>query len=478
MSRRLGAAVLCLIALTTTAAAEKERPRLITIPQDVEPGELTPQGLVPYNTIYLNRCANGCPIRFGTANSINDTWRVNNSTLTSFPYGDTAWNQVVECVKDVMSPFVLNVVTTNPGSANHFEIMIAGRSTDLGMSASIGGVAPGSCAEYVNNGLVFAFAKTYGNNSTNTCDTACVNEICAVAAQEIGHIWRGMDHVREAKDPMTYFNYNGRRYFQNAAHQCGSDCVNGVAPNGSSCSGANQQSHSCLCTGQQTQNSYATIKDLFGVGPGTPPTVTIVSPKLGANVEPGFSVVPDIKENPADGQISKVEFRVDGMLISELTQGPFVFDAPETLTNGTHRVEITAYDAHQTPGKAMVDVVIGPPCEDEDDCTNATDVCVGGRCVPGSGVNGGLGTVCTASADCLSNQCASDGTAMYCVEQCTAGQCPSDYGCLETGEGMGVCWPGHDDGSGGCGCQSNRNGPLGLVLMIGVMVVACRRRRR
>jgi hypothetical protein len=162
-----------------------------------------------------------------------------------------------------------------------------------------------------------------------------------------------------------------------------------------------------------------------------------------------------------------------------LDKGPFVFNAPATLANGPHKVEITAYDPHQTPGKATVDVIVGPPCKGSDDCSNATDVCVGGRCVPGSGVNGGLGTSCGMATDCLSGQCASDGTNSYCVEQCNVGDCPSDFGCLDVGNGTSVCWPGYDDGSGGgCGCQSNRGGPLGMLLALALMVVTCRRRRR
>ena len=47
-----------------------------------------------------------------------------------------------------------------------------------------------------------------------------------------------MDHVTVAADPMTYFAFNGRHYFQNVAAQCGSDCVSGKAPNtGEICDG-------------------------------------------------------------------------------------------------------------------------------------------------------------------------------------------------------------------------------------------------
>ena len=473
MSRRLGLVVLALLTLASPAFAE--RPRSVIVPQGIEAHDLG-VGAAPYNTIFLNRCPSGCQVGFGTSNSINDTWRVPNpGILTAFPYSDEVWDQVVSCVKDVFSPYVVNVVDTDPGSANHFEIMIAGHPNDLGMSSGIGGVAPGGadCNTYINNALVFDFAKVWGSGTT--CGASCVEEICSTAAQEIGHAW-GMDHVTEPKDPMTYFGYQGRRYFQNTAAKCGSDCVSGESPFGQTCSGTNQQEHSCVPCGGATQNSYNTVKALFGLGPGTPPTVTITQPQQHANVQPGFPVAAD----PIDdsGMVTLVELRVDGQLVDMLTKGPFVFNAPASLADGNHTVEVTAYDAHQTPGKATVDVYIGPPCEKPADCSNETDTCVGGRCVPGSGVPGGLGAACAGNEQCLSGICASDGTNMYCVEECMVGDCPGDFGCLDTGNDTSVCWPGFDDGSGGgCGCQSNQGGPLSALVLFGWVVLTCRRRR-
>lgn len=485
MSRRLGAAaVLALLTLSSVAAAERPRSMVLDGGPGLERVQLPPTGLVPYNTVYLNRCASGCSVKGNSySNSQTDSWYLPGGAtrvLTSFPYGDEAWDKVVACVRDVMSPFQINIVTQNPGSANHFEIMIAGASTDLGGSAwaSYGGVAPGNgeCGGYVNNGLVFAFAKAYGVGTT--CDDSCVNEICATASQEIGHVWSAMDHVRLASDPMTYFGFAGRRYFQNMDAQCGSDCVNGVAPSGETCSGASNQSHTCTC-GSQTQNSYQIIRGMFGAGQGTPPDASITSPTLGENVDQEFNIVAEVADDSMI--ISRVDFKVDGQVIQSLNRGPFVVNAPAGLADGTHRVEVIAYDGHQTPGSAMVDVVIGPPCEGNDDCSRTGDVCLGGRCVVGPSVNGGLGTSCTNSDMCASLSCASDGTDSFCVEQCMVGQCPDDFGCLEFeggAEGTGVCWPGYDDGSGGCGCQSTRGGPAGMLLAFLVMVLTCRRRRR
>src|SRR5262245_15923061 len=115
MSRRLGLAGLLLLALTATATA---RPRTVVIDDPgVEVGELTPQGLAPYNTVFLNRCPSGCLVRVGSSNSINDTWQIgSNRTLTAFPYGDDTWKKVVDCVKDVFEPYNVQITDVDPGS--------------------------------------------------------------------------------------------------------------------------------------------------------------------------------------------------------------------------------------------------------------------------------------------------------------------------------------------------------------------------
>ncbi len=147
-----------------------------------------------------------------------------------------------------------------------------------------------------------------------------------------------------------------------------------------------------------------------------------------------------------------------------------MFNAPDTLGPGQHKVEVTGYDVHNLAGKATINAIIGDPCTKAADCPDSTETCIGGRCVPGAGVPGGLGSVCKAPSDCLEGQCASDGTNMYCTSDCTKGQCPDGYGCLPNGgtdPTAGVCWPGYDDGSGGGGCSVGGGAPatLGLVLL-------------
>ncbi|MEO8844566.1 MAG: Ig-like domain-containing protein [Kofleriaceae bacterium] len=397
--------------------------------------------------------------------------------LTRFTYGDDAWNQVVACVRDTFSPFNTNITDVDPGSASHFEIMIGGNPTDLGFGTNVGGVSTNGCGNaYLNNAVVFDFANVW-SASTTTCGAACIEDICSTAAQEIGHSF-GLDHSTNNKDPMTYFAFSGRRYFQNEADTCGSDCDStGHGPMGNVCT--NNVHTCCVPSEGPTQNSYASILSLFG--PGTPvlPTVTITNPKTGASVQQGFPV--NVSAT-ADSMIKQVAITIDGAAVPPVLMAPpFAYNAPQGLAAGSHVVVATATDAHGTINTSMITVNIGPPCTSASECPNDTDACIEGRCVPGPNATGGLGTSCTDNAMCGDSTCASDGNNQYCTTACSApGACPSGFGCLPAANGStaGFCWPGYDDGTGGGGC--NTSGPGGPITggLLFAAVLFTRRKKR
>ena len=128
---------------------------------------------------------------------------------------------------------------------------------------------------------------------------------------------------------------------------------------------------------------------------------------------------------------------------------------------------------------ASITVAIGAPCTKPADCSADTDTCVDGRCVPGEGVDGGLGDTCTGNAECKSGQCGSDGAGnSFCVESCDPAKdgCPGDFGCIVAGTG-GVCWPG---AGGGGGCNTSNDSGAGLSffgLGLGALLITRRRRR-
>jgi uncharacterized protein (TIGR03382 family) len=438
--------------------------RLVRVWNDIDPGIVAHAANT--NIIYMNRCAGGCLVRrAGTTDSRTDQSHiigVSQGTLSAFSRGDAVWNNVMTCMRDVFGPFNVVITDQNPGNVPHFEIMVGGRSSQLGFGAGVGGVSPATCASYIPNSLVFVF-DVWGTN---------VEDICATAAQEIAHSF-SLDHTTEASDPLTYFNFNGRKRFKDGNENCGSDCVNGFAGN-LQCSGPGNQTRACFCGGNQ-QNPSAEIRALFGDGIPTPPNVEILSPKNGDRVAPGFPV----STNPTDDQgIQRVELYVNNQLVQTLATGPYAFNAPADLGQGTHVVKVSAYDVFGARGDATVQVIIGEPCGKPADCPNDTDTCIGGRCVPGPGVQGGLGSDCSAGQTCASGSCTATTEGAYCTESCMlgAGQCPAGFGCLDIGasDGTGQCFPGFDDGSGGC--SAGGGAPIVFGLAFASLVFVRRRR--
>jgi len=458
-----------LAAPAAALAAPAVRPRSAMVWEPVDPAIARSQ--VNSHIIYLNRCpVSGCAVVEGTTSSVSDPVRssLGHGVLSAFTQGDKVWGTVVDCMKEVYAPFNVQITEVDPGAEPHFEIIFGGKPQELGMESGLGGVSPFSCMPYIPNSVVFVF-DVWDNNA---------EEICATAAQEIAHSF-AIDHGTEPSDPMTYFSYAGRRHYKNAQVQCGSDCdAQHRSPLGATCTGPTFQNHECACgNGAQTQNDVQIIHALFGDVAPSPPAVRITAPRPGDTVTAGFPVSTEITD---DTSVVSAELRVDGELIQSATGNPRGFTGPLQLTDGTHTIEVTGYDDLGTPGRARVQVVVGPGCEAPADCPLETDTCVGGRCVAGTGVIGGLGETCSAALDCVSWLCANDDGRRYCVEPCQPGQCPASFGCRDDGAGGGICWPGFDDGSGGCATNGNGQplGPILLGLTLGGLVLRRRRARR
>ena len=196
---------------------------------------------------------------------------------------------------------------------------------------------------------------------------------------------------------------------------------------------------------------------------------------------PGFPIRATITD--VNG-VMRTELWIDNAKTMDMNFPPYVYNAPGSLDEGTHRVEVRAWDTQDTMSSTHIDVIIGEPCETPGDCIESEGegyTCVGGRCVPGPGSVGGLGEICVEATECYSGVCATDGTESRCVESCTpdAGECPGGFGCRSNGAGGGVCWPGAEDGGGGC--LSTNPGDAGLPILFGLGFAAMRfvpRRRR
>jgi MYXO-CTERM domain-containing protein len=437
----------------------------------ISPDAVANESAVNSRIIYLNNCKpNGCTVRSGGEDSRQDLSGIISGirTISAFAYSDAIWDQVVQCVRETFAPFNLTITDQDPCNGqtsgctvNHWEDIVAGRPQEAGFDSNVGGVSPWSrnCQlPIINNSITYSFANLYGPD---------VVSICWTVSQEVAHSW-GLDHQYLREDPMTYLEGSslpgGFKRFQNQNAQCGE-----------------YSARSCQCGGS-TQNSVQKILGIFGAAGPTPPEVSFDDLTNGEQVEPGFIVRTTIVD---DNGITSATLTVDNQAVQTLTTPPYVFNAPGSLGEGTHRVTVTAVDSLGTSGSASVDVNIGPPCETPADCAGQGEnyTCVGGRCVPGEGAPGGLGEACMDNSECYSGQCATAGEDRYCVEPCEVGgsDCPSGFQCLDAG-GTGVCWPGGgDDTSGGCSSSSGdgaMTSSLALGALLGVLFAGRRRRAR
>jgi len=114
-------------------------------------------------------------------------------------------------------------------------------------------------------------------------------------------------------------------------------------------------------------------------------------------------------------------------------------------------------------------------CKTDAECPG--QVCFQSRCIAQPFTDGGLGDNCTSAGDCDTGQCATADGDQLCTATCVVGQagaCPSDFDCLDTGGGQGVCWP----GGGGCCDAGGRGAPTTMLFGIGFVALVWRRRRK
>lgn len=433
--------------------------------------------LVNSHILYLNSCKpNGCTVRQGNTDARTDTSDIGGGHVSAYS-NSVPWANVLSCVKDVMAPFNITVTDQDPGNVPHFEVMIAGDPSDLGLPQGVGGIADypctnvGQCQPYLPNALVFDFASSSFYQGD-------LDLICGTAAQEIAHAWT-LDHATANSDPMTYNPYTTPLHFRDAA-PCGSDCQNGQSPFGLPCSGS---THVCTETGTASQDEVKMITAIFGPAGAAAPTVKITTPANGSTQQPGFDI--QVSCTSGDG-IQLVQLSIDNVAQASLTAGPYNFTAPTDLADGTHTLTVDCATNKQADATATATVTVGSKCSNDSDCQMGY-ICYAQACVAGMGVTGGLGDPCTKNEDCKSNSCASDGTTSACVVPCNTAmdQCPAGFGCVGTGAAGstgGVCFPGAEKSgggdSGGC-CDAGGSNPAGPVLLsglVGLLIVSRRRK--
>jgi len=398
--------------------------------------------------VYLNNCLpNGCDVFPGDDNSLTQHSSIpqSNAHLAAWSYGQDNWNQLVQCVKDMYAPFNVQITDVDPGpSTAHFELIVGGNSSDVGVPGA-GGVAPFvPCdGDLQDNVMSFVFSA----------ETSNLDYLCWASAQETSHVF-GLDHELNAMDPMTYLSPPVKKPgFQNADAKCGEN-----------------QPRTCYCGGT-SQNSYQYLMDTMGPAQLDPATLAITTPTDDTWVKPGFTIKAEATDQLS---VKSASLALDGTSSGSLDAAPLVFQAPATLAGGDHVVAVSATDSAQRMLSAQVTVHVTPTCTAGETCKDGLK-CLGGYCLPGSGIAGGLGADCTDNGECITGTCGTDGSTHACTGACDDGnKCPSGYACVSAGT-ESVCWPSKSDGG---GCSTSGSGSPGFLLLgLGALVTLVRRKR-
>lgn len=387
------------------------------------------------NLIYINRCTGGCSVEPGVNDSQLNTSAIAEASSTLSEYAGTqeVWDEAMTCLREVYAPYAVEIVEVDPGSsAVHQEVMVAGTSVEFGLGANIGGIAPADC-DPIDSSLSFVFS----NNASNST----AEDLCFTMSQVSARAYGLPDVVFDCRDPLTFLQGCGRRYFRNLDLKCGA-----------------AEEEPCNC-GAATQNSHQGLLTLFGEGTAVaPPTLEILLPNDGERVDPGSAIFWSAQD---PRQILRSELWINGEMVSEIAGHSY----DQRLDNYTANLP-------STPGAMQVEI---RSANDISETATSIDLLV---YTPGSAV---AGDDCVEDAHCGEGSCAQVGEDKRCALTCDVGDsnsCSDGFTCVASEAGGGVCWveevtPG--DSGGCCSVAGTKREPLpwlglGLFLM-GIMLI-------
>ena len=445
--------------------------------------------------IYLNRCVGGCQVTGGeTNNAVNNESTIPMGNpggvydITEFAHGDAVWNAVVECVRDIYSPFDVMVTDVDPGTVTHHEVISAGLGEEIGWPDAGGVGGGGQGCDPGDNVISFAFLNGYPSATQ-----AHIDDMCLVIGQESAHSFGLPDHLYDCTDPMTYLTIGSpgscpRAYFRNKQMPCG-EFENNVPM--------------CSCGGNRV-NSHLQLTSTFGRGvQPPPPVVEILYPEDGATIQTD----PLVQVGAVDPRgVQLVELYFNGWRWHTYNEsvnitppfswpGSYTLNVVADLPDGNYTLEARAYNDLGLPGAfddvsfgtATINVTKGSPCGGADDCL-AGQTCEDGGCFWPQPV-GELGESCTYDQYCIGANvydgvCAEGGDGLICTRECFAGvndQCPEDYYCPGDEGDEGTCLPGDGPSDPGCcssGADTRGSMATKLTLIAGVGLLLFARKRR
>ncbi|MCP4449264.1 MAG: hypothetical protein GY811_28620 [Myxococcales bacterium] len=417
------------------------------------------------NIIFLNRCVGGCTINPGSNDARTNQSSIAQGTSLLSEYAGTQaqWDETIACVRDLYSPYDVNVVEEDPGAETiHHEAIVAGMPGELGLAPNIGGIAPSGCSP-LNNVISFSFANS--NFSQNQDPLT----MCWTIAQESAHAFGLPNHVFHCMDPMTYLDGNcGKKYFRNKSLPCGEF----------------EQSN-CNCSGV-TQNSHVELSAVFGPGElPAPPEIEIQYPKPDTVLADEFSIY-----WVADDErlIDHTEIWINGTKYADIPgkewtgtfqPNDYHMEAP-TLPDGVIELEVRAVNEIGSEASQTITLTKGAPCSNADSCFDFQE-CNEGRCEYGAAA-AELGDGCAVDPQCLEGTCAEVGGERACAMSCiptVSGACFEGFECETTSSGDSVCWAVAGDTGGCCSVAGSKGDPLpwfGLGMFLFGLVVIRRRR--
>lgn len=180
----------------------------------------------------------------GTQNDpITNTTTILNSETVAAPADLTsdAIGDIVACARQLVTPYNIRIVTSDPGTIPHHEIVFTDSlPTDFGFDNTIVSVSPFQCFPFFNVGFVFSSA--YGEMTRLLCEEG-VRYIMVAAS---------IDHLYDCKQISTYLSGCGDKGIYDEDTPCGE-----------------YEERECFC-GETTTNPHEAMLDRFGPACGGP----------------------------------------------------------------------------------------------------------------------------------------------------------------------------------------------------------------